>query len=81
LGATFFGLSIIGAPSPLVPTMPFVILSSCFALRSSPGFNDYLVQSKLFGTILHDWYILGAMRRSTKRNTLIYMATVFLLTV
>ncbi|WP_367025879.1 YbaN family protein [Methylococcus sp. ANG] len=66
--------------SPLVPTMPFVILSSYFALRSSPAFNDYLVRSKLFGTVLHDWYILRAMHRSTKRNTLIFMAAVFILT-
>ncbi|MEW6038908.1 MAG: YbaN family protein [Pseudomonadota bacterium] len=81
LGIAFFGLSIIGAVSPLVPTTPFVILSSYFALRSSPRFNGYLVRSKLFGTILHDWHILGAMRRSTKRNTLIFMAAVSVLTL
>lgn len=80
LGAVFFGLSVIGVMSLLVPTTPFVILSSYFALRSSPGLNDHLMRSRLFGTILHDWHILRAMRRSTKRNTLVIMACVFLLT-
>ncbi|QXP85724.1 YbaN family protein [Methylococcus sp. Mc7] len=80
LGVAFFGLSIIGVASPLVPTTPFVILSSYFASRSSPGFNKYLVRSRLFGTLLHDWHMLRAMRRSTKRSTLIFMCVMFLLT-
>ncbi|MCI0666976.1 MAG: YbaN family protein, partial [Methylococcaceae bacterium] len=80
LGATFFGLSIVGVVAPLVPTTPFVILSSYFALRSSPELNDLLIHSRLFGRILHDWHLYRAMRRSTKNRVLVFMVILFALT-
>jgi len=80
LGLMFFGLSIVGVAAPLVPTAPFVILSSYFALRSSPELNDRLFRSRLFGRILRDWHLHRAMRRSTKKRVLVFMAIVFALT-
>ena len=80
LGAMFFGLSIVGVAMPLVPTTPFVILSSFFALRSSPALNDRLLRSRWFGPILRDWHSYRALRRSTKRKTLIFMIVIFALT-
>ncbi|MGH8551103.1 MAG: YbaN family protein [Methylococcales bacterium] len=80
LGSMFFGLSIVGVVAPLVPTTPFVILSSYFALRSSPELNERLVDSRLFGRILHDWHLYRAMRRSTKNRVLVFMVIVFALT-
>ncbi len=77
LGVVFFGLSIVGVLMPLLPTAPFVILSSYFALRSSPGLNSRLLRSRLFGRILADWHQHRAMRRSTKKRVLIFMAIVF----
>lgn len=77
LGVMFFGLSIVGVWAPLIPTTPFVILSSYFALRSSPKLNDRLLRSRLFGRILTDWHLHRAMRRSTKRRVLIFMVIVF----
>ncbi|HUL14314.1 MAG TPA: YbaN family protein [Methylococcaceae bacterium] len=80
LGVMFFGLSVVGVAAPLVPTTPFVILSSYFALRSSPELNDRLFRSRLFGRILRDWHLHRAMRRSTKKRVLIFMVIVFALT-
>lgn len=80
LGVLFFGLSVFGVWAPLVPTTPFVILSSYFALRSSPRLNDRLLRSRLFGRILNDWHVHRAMRRSTKKRVLLFMVVVFSLT-
>ncbi|MBS1212748.1 MAG: ybaN [Proteobacteria bacterium] len=80
LSTVFFGVSIVGVWAPLVPTTPFVILSSYFALRASPELNERLLRSRLFGRILKDWYSRRAMRRSTKRRVLIFMVAVFTLT-
>lgn len=77
LGVLFFGLSLVGVAAPLIPTTPFVILSSYFALRSSPALNERLLRSRLFGRILHDWHRHRAMRRSTRRRVLVFMLAVF----
>jgi len=81
LGAAFFGLSVVGVWAPLVPTTPFVILSSYFALRASPALNERLLRSRLFGRLLRDWHLHRALRRSTKRRVLLFMVLVFALTV
>ena len=77
LGVMFFGLSIVGVLTPLLPTTPFVILCSYFALRSSPGLNNRLLRSHLFGRILTDWHLHRAMRSSTKKRLLIFMFIVY----
>lgn len=74
---TFSGLAVIGVTAPLIPTTPFVILASHFALRSSPRLHQYLLRSRLFGGILEDWYRHRGMRRTRKRNVLIFMFVVF----
>ncbi len=80
LSAMFFGLSIVGVWAPLIPTTPFVILSSYYALRCSPELHDRLLRSRLFGRILNDWHLHRAMQHSTKRRVLIFMVIVFSLT-
>lgn len=80
LGTLFFGLGIVGVVAPLVPTAPFVILSSYFALRSSPRLNRRLLQSRLFGRIVLDWHLYRAMRRSTMNRVLIFTIILIALT-
>ena len=77
LGVMFFGLSIIGVLTPLLPTTPFVILCSYFALRSSPELNSRLLRLHLFGRILTDWHLHRAMRISTKKRLFIFMVIVY----
>lgn len=81
LGYGFLSLSIIGVASPFVPTTPFVLLSSYFFVRSSPKLNRWLLQARLFGPILRDWYLHRAMRRSLRRKALIIMAVVLSSTI
>jgi len=77
LGMLSFGLAGVGVVLPLMPTAPFVILSSYFALRASPTLNQRLLHSRLFGRIIKDWYMHRAMRRSTMSRVLVFMVIVF----
>ena len=77
LGMLSFGLAGVGVVLPLMPTAPFVILSSYFALRASPALNQRLLHSRLFGRIIKDWYMHRAMRRSTMSRVLVFMVIVF----
>ena len=66
LAAGGFGMSVVGAIVPGIPTVPFVLLTSYFLVRSSPPLNDRLLRSRLFGPLLHDWQRYGGMRPGVK---------------
>jgi len=61
-----FAMSIVGVAVPGIPTVPFVLLTSYFLVRSSPTLNERLLQSRLFGPILRDWHKHGAVRSRVK---------------
>lgn len=81
-GGCFF-LSFVGLVTPGIPTVPFVLATSYFLVRSSPALDERLRRSKLFGQMVRDWTTYGGMRPSTKRNvviiTLAIMGTTLLL--
>jgi uncharacterized membrane protein YbaN (DUF454 family) len=61
-----FVMSVIGVAVPGIPTVPFVILTSYFLVRSSPTLNEQLLRSRLFGPMLRDWQKYGAVRPRVK---------------
>ena len=67
----FFGLlslllGIIGVFLPLLPTTPFVLLSAyCFS-KSSKRLHIWLLNHKLFGSLIRDWEQHGVIRYKTK---------------
>jgi uncharacterized membrane protein YbaN (DUF454 family) len=61
-----FLMAIVGAVTPGIPTVPFVLATSYFLARSSPTLNEKLKRSKLFGEMVRDWDQHRAMRISTK---------------
>jgi uncharacterized protein len=65
-GWSFLGLGAVGVVVPGVPTTPFVILSSYFFVRSSPQVHDWLLKSRLFGQVLHDWEDYHGVSRAVK---------------
>ena len=81
VGYGFLGLAAVGVVSPFLPTTPIELLSSYFFLRSTPAAAERLLGSRLFGPILRDWYLYGAMRRSLKGKIVLVMVTVLSSTV
>lgn len=59
-------LGLIGAVLPLMPTVVFLICAAFAFNRSSPRFHDWLINHKVFGPPLNDWYDKGAISRRSK---------------
>jgi len=68
-----FALAIIGFVTPGIPTLPFVLATSHFLVRSTPALNERLRESRLFGAIVRDWEDEGGMRQTTKIRTILVM--------
>lgn len=74
MGWIFFGLGIIGAVLPVMPTAPFILLAAaCFA-RGSKRFHFWLVNHEFFGKYVRDWEARRAVPRYAKFLAAIMMA-------
>jgi len=62
----FLALAIIGAFLPIMPTVPFLILSAWFAARGSERLHGWLYAHPHLGKLLIDWEREGAVSRSGK---------------
>lgn len=69
VGGVSLALGAVGIFLPILPTTPFLLLAAfCFA-RSSRRLHDYLVNHKVFGTYISNYYN-HAMTPSHKARTL-----------
>ena len=55
LGITFLVLGAAGIVLPVLPTTPFVLLAAWFFARSSEQWHQRLLDSELFGPMIHNW--------------------------
>lgn len=55
LGLICVGLAFIGALLPIMPTTIFLILATFFFARSSPRFYNWIMNHKIFGSLIRDW--------------------------
>lgn len=66
-GAVALALGVVGVVTPLLPTVPFLLLAAfCFA-RSSGRLHDWLVTHPTLGPPIRDWQHSGAIRPKAKR--------------
>lgn len=73
LGWTTFALGIIGAFLPVVPTVPFLLLSVLGFAKSSPKMRNRILRHPRFGPPIRDWLRTGAITRRTKAISSIAM--------
>ena len=61
IGALALGLGAIGAVLPLLPTAPFMIVAAFAFGKSAPRAQQWLEQHRVFGPIIVDWQLHGAI--------------------
>lgn len=66
LALVSLALGLIGIFVPVLPTVPFILLSAWAAARSSPRLLAWLEGHKAFGPMLTDWRLGGVVRRRAK---------------
>lgn len=66
LGFLFLGIGAVGIVLPLLPTVPFLLLTAfCFA-RASERLHHWLINHNTFGPPIADWQERGAIGRKAK---------------
>ena len=70
LGFTTLILAFLGVALPLLPTVPFLLLSAFFFSKSSERMHQWLITHKIFGKMIEDWNKRRAISRKAK-----YLAT------
>ncbi|HIP50607.1 MAG TPA: DUF454 domain-containing protein [Campylobacterales bacterium] len=76
LGFLMLGSAILGVILPLLPTVPFLLLAAFFFAKSSQRLHTWLLNHKIFGTMIDDWNSRGAINKKAK-----YMSTLSVLLV
>ncbi len=66
LGFLFLGLAILGIFLPVLPGTPFLLVSAWLFARSSERWHQWLLQSELFGPMIHNWEDNRCIARRTK---------------
>jgi uncharacterized membrane protein YbaN (DUF454 family) len=54
-GWVCFGLGVVGAFLPIIPTTPFILLAAFMFSKSSPRFHQWLMSLPLAGAAVMDW--------------------------
>ena len=76
LGGFSLLLGSVGVVLPILPTVPFLLLSAFFFAKSSSRVHDWLLSHKIFGEMITDWYERGAINRKAK-----YFATLSIVSI
>ena len=66
LAVLSLALGVIGIFVPVLPTVPFVLLSAWAASRSSPRLLAWLENHPAFGPMLQEWRLGGVVRKRAK---------------
>jgi uncharacterized membrane protein YbaN (DUF454 family) len=70
IGVVSLVLGIVGIFIPLLPTTPFLLLSSYSFARSNERFNNWLLTNRFFGNHLQDYIARKTVKRQIKWFTI-----------
>jgi uncharacterized membrane protein YbaN (DUF454 family) len=73
LGFLFLALGLLGIPLPVLPSTPFILLSAWFFARSSDKWHQRLLNSELFGPMIHNWESNRCISRRSKAVAVLAM--------
>jgi hypothetical protein len=74
LGGIFFITGLVGIVLPILPTTPFVLLAAACWAKSSDKFHQWLINHKVFGTMVINWEQHRAIPRKAKYLAWLMMA-------
>lgn len=72
-------LGLIGVVLPLLPTTPFILLAAFCFQKGSDRLHRWLTEHPRFGPLIDDWRTRGAIPRKAKRNAMIALVAVLLI--
>lgn len=81
IGGIALALGVVGLLLPLLPTTPFVLVAAYSFARSSERCHRWLVHHRIFGPLIRNWQEYGAISRSAKITSAIFISAVFLLSL
>lgn len=81
LGLISFSLGVIGAFLPLLPTVPFMLLSAFLFSKSSERLHNWLITHPTFGPSIEDWQRNGAITKRIKLYSTASVAAAFVLSI
>jgi uncharacterized membrane protein YbaN (DUF454 family) len=73
-GIIFLILGTIGIVIPLLPTTPFYLLSAYFFGKSSEKYYKFLMNNRVFGKYIKDYYEKKGITLKNKVNTIIFLS-------
>lgn len=81
IGLCSLAAGVLGIVLPLLPTVPFILLSGyCFA-RSSERLNTWLHQHPWFADALSDWETQRGLRRPLKKKAMLMTLASFSISI
>ena len=81
LGCISLLLGLIGIILPLLPTTPFVLLSSWCFFKSSKRAQNWLLNDSIFSTFILSWQNHKAITKSNKRKIICFMILSFAISI
>lgn len=66
-------LGLIGILLPLLPTTPFVLLSAFCFLHSSKKLHDWLINHKIFGNYIKNYYLRKGITKRHKIFSIVFL--------
>ena len=80
LGFIFLGIGIIGIALPVLPTTPFLLVTTVMFAKSSPKFHDWFVSTKLYEIHLKTFIETRSMTKKQKWSLLLFVDVICIVT-
>ncbi len=81
LGFVLLVIGVIGTVLPGIPTTMPIILAAFFFSKSSPRFDKWMLNHKLFGPLIRDWRSGAGFSARAKSIAILAIAVTFTITV